>query len=234
VRNELQNQTLARVKDGERVTKAFLDAEKARLVNLASHTTQRPTLQRLLQENGSSGLSKYLRNFKTGVGLDILFISDSSGEFAAGDVSEYACIGTKPPGEAFFYSPACLEDQIVMLATQPLSGDLSDTFNVTVGVFVDDEFARELAQGTGFEQNFLVDAQVAATSLDLLKEYSKPAQTTTTVLTSQDDITEKIYNGDHYYTTQQPLTNELNEEIAVNEVALLVEGLLAANRRALC
>lgn len=233
VRNELQNQTLARVIDGERVTKAFLDAEKARLVNLASHTAQRPTLQRLLQENDGSGLSEYLKNFKTGVGLDVLFISDSSGEFAAGDVSEYACIGTKPPGEAFFYSLACLEDQIVMLATQPLSGDLSDTFNVTVGVFVDDEFARELARGTGFEQNFLVNERIAATSLADLTELSEPAQTTNTNLTSQDDLTEKIYGGDHYYTTQQSLTNELNEEIAVNEVALLVEGLLAANRRAL-
>jgi len=233
VRNELQNQTLARVKDGERVTKAFLDAEKARLVNLASHTAQRPTLQRLLQENGGSGLSEYLNNFKTGVGLDVLFISNSSGEFAAGDVNEYACIGTKPTGEAFFYSPACLEDQIVMLATQPLSGDFSDTFNVTVGVFLDDEFAHELARGTGFEQNFLVNERIAATSLAELAEFSEPAQTTDTNLTSQDDITEKIYNGDHYYTIQQPLTNELNEEIAVNEVALLVEGLHAANRRAL-
>ena len=233
LRNELQNQTLARVIDGERVTKAFLDAEKARLVNLASHTAQRPTLQRLLQENDGSGLSEYLKNFKTGVELDVLFISDSSGEFAAGDVSEYACIGTKPPGEAFFCSPACLEDQIVMLATQPLSVDLSDTFNVMVGVFVDDEFARELARGTGFEQNFLVNDRIAATSLADLTELSEPAQTTNTNLTSQDDLTEKIYNGVHYYTTRQPLTNEINEEIAVNEVALLVEGLLAANRRAL-
>ncbi len=233
VRNELQNQILARVKNGERVTKAFLDTEKIQLINLASHTAIRPTLQKLLQENDHARLSEYLHNFKIGVGLDILFICNSSGELTIGDTNENGCCDLIPSDETYFYSPVCFENQIVILAKQPLYGDLSDTFNVTVGRFIDNEFAHELAQGTGFEQNFFIDGQMTATSFSDLPDYSDPLQIPDTIQASQNGINTKIYNEDHYYTSQQLLTEAGNGYQIVNEVALGVEGLYAANRRAL-
>ena len=233
VRNELQNQILARVKDGERATQVFLDTEKIRLINLASHTALRPTLQELLEENDRARLSEYLYIFKTGVGLDILFICDSSGEFTVGDTNKNGCCGINPPDETYFYSPFCFENQIVILAQHPLFGDLSENFNVTVGRFIDNEFARELAQGTGFEQNFFIDGQRTATSFSDLSEYSDPLQTPDTLQTSHNGIITKIYNDDHYYTSQQLLIEAGNGYEIVNEVALSVEGLYSANLRAL-
>jgi len=233
VRNELQNQILARVKDGERATQVFLNTEKIRLINLANHTAQRPTLQELLQGNNRARLSDYLHNFKTGVGLDILFICDSSGEFTVGDTNKNGCCGINPPGETYFYSPVCFENQIVILAQHPLFGDLSENFNVTVGRFIDNEFARELAQGTGFEQNFFIDGQRTATSFYDLSEFSDPLHIPDTLQTSQNGIIPKIYNEDHYYTSQQLITEAGNGYQIVNEVALGVEDLYSANLRAL-
>ncbi|MEJ2353665.1 MAG: hypothetical protein P8Y03_28125, partial [Anaerolineales bacterium] len=43
IRTELERQVWERVADGQRATLALLEAQKDRLVNLASHAAQRPT-----------------------------------------------------------------------------------------------------------------------------------------------------------------------------------------------
>lgn len=233
LRNELKNQTIAHLRDGKHVTKILLEAEKARVLNNANLASERPSLQQLLLENDKVGLSEYIGEFKNNAGLDMFFVRDSSGEFVAGDILDHPCINIQSIGSAYFYSPACDETQIIILATQPITGDLADSFYITVGVQIDHDFAYQLAQATGYDQNFFVDEKIVATSIREPTSYPTPLQIADAGQFDWDDIDSKFINGKYYNTTYQLLADEWNEQMIVNEVALQVEGLRTANQRAL-
>src|SRR3972149_7271448 len=72
IRMELDNQVWARVEDGGRATLALLEAEKSNLANLATLTSQRPTLISLMGAENLPALSNYLDIYQSSIELDIL------------------------------------------------------------------------------------------------------------------------------------------------------------------
>lgn len=233
LRNEIQNQTISHLNDGKNVTRTLLEAEGTRLENIANLAAERPSLKGLLLNNDQAGLSNYLNEFKNGAGLDILFLSGSSGEYLAGDDYDHSCVLTLPIGAAAFYSPSCIETQIYILTTQRIATDSSDTFYITVGLLIDNDFAAELARTTGLDQIFIVDEVITASSIsELVGEHVSP-EITSLDLSGDEEINSKPFNGKYYYTSYQPLTKKNDQFFIVNEVALQVEGLRTTNQRVL-
>ena len=101
-------------------TRAFLASEGADLQNLALLTSQRPTLQRLLQEGDIASLEGYLDTLRTGADLDLILVC-ADGQAVQGtgeDISmETLCQSSSPSGytnsssneDFYLYSAANLE-----------------------------------------------------------------------------------------------------------------------------
>jgi PAS domain S-box-containing protein len=233
LRNELQNQTVALLSDGVFVTKTLMEVDKTRLIETANLAAERPSLHNLLGDDDREGLSEYLGEFKKGAGLDFYFVRNSAGEFIAGDFFSDSCLPIQPVGAAVFYSPACLTPQIVMLTSQEVRGDLEDLFYITVGKKIDNNYAVQLAKETGFEQNFIVDQIIVATSINELSGSPASPRGDNLENTGINLVNLKTINGDHYYSTFQKLSNDIGEKLIINEVVLQVESLYRANQRAL-
>lgn len=233
IRIELERQVWERVADGRRATLALLEAEKDRLVDLTSHAAQRPTLQRLTGGDDPAALSAYLQTFKAGVGLDILIVRDANGGFVAGDANAFSAVSPPYPQEAAFYTFSNPEPWLALLATSPIPGGQPAMSFVTVGMILDDDFVKQLAMETGFEHSILIGGKQVSSSLMVLPpEVSSGAVQRVTSSGLAENI-ELPIGGTRYYTTLFPLLDAHNKSIALIEVALPVNELVAANRRAL-
>jgi PAS domain S-box-containing protein len=233
IRTELERQVWERVADGQRATLALLEAQKDRLVNLASHAAQRPTLQRLAGEDDPAALSDYLQTFKAGVGLDILIVRDSKGGFVAGDVNAFYPTAPPYPQEAVFYTFSNPEPELALLATSPIPGGQPDMSFVTVGMILDNEFVKQLATETGFEQSILIGGKRVSSSLTGFLPEAASASVQRVTSSGLAENIELPVGRTRYYTTLFPLLDDHNKSIALIEVALPVNELVAANRRAL-
>ncbi|MEJ2150289.1 MAG: ATP-binding protein [Chloroflexota bacterium] len=230
----LGHQAWAHVADGGRATLALLDAEKGRLSDMAALTAHRPTLQRLLREGDAAALDGYLRAFQANVDLDILVVRDASGEALAG--GRWADLPFEE--ETVFYplsrstsGPALALALIDSHAINDVeSGDLLGY--VTVGILLDDAFARHLADETGFGQSIVMEDQRVATSLPASQVVETAAAGQAETLPPGEARTLKV-GRNAYYTVLHPLLDPQGHEIARIEVALPVDDLLRAERRAL-
>ncbi len=235
VRSELDRQAWARVADGERITLTLLEAEQARLENMAKLTAQRPTLQRLVRQNDIETLPTYLRILRSGADLDILVVRDTSGQLLA----DGAALSVWPepplaPGAAFHATPGP-NPRLALLASRPVLDDQSGRLlgHVTVGVLLDDDFARQLASETEFGQSFVLDGRRVATSLTgVSPEADREAASRATTAGRSEPVIATL--GDTpYYTTLLPLHDTEGEVVALAEIALPVDRLVTAERRAL-
>src|SRR5687767_9326360 len=84
IRSELEQQTWSRVEDAHRVTGRLIDAEGARLADLVRLTSERPTLQRLMQPASVDDLPSYLETLQGSTHLDILVVTNVRGQRLAG------------------------------------------------------------------------------------------------------------------------------------------------------
>ena len=231
LQKELEHQVWERVSDGARVTQALIEAEKSRLNNLANHAAQRPTLQTLVQEKKQGTLASYLQDFQAGVDLDFIAISDKSGNPVIATLPITLPLEITKPNRAEFFAFAEPETQLGFLATQIIPGESSeDAKFVTVGVFLDDEFAKQMAAESGFEQSILIANQQVASSLAGVPKGRLDVSQTAFQPSDSNKIS---LRHSQYYTTQIPLFDHQNKIVAVAEVALSVDELVVANRRSM-
>lgn len=222
-RQEFEHQAWERVSDGTRVTQTLINAEKDRLNSLANHTTQRPTLLRLVQENNQPLLLNYLQAFKSGVDLDFIFISDGFGNPVVGTDPINLPFDITKSTNAGFYTLEEAPDQLIVAATQSLPNELNqDAYFVTLGIYLDDEFIQKISLESGFEQSLLIDGQPLATSLTSMPADRIDAEE---ILFKQDNLKKIRYGGTQYYTTEIPLNDHQNNRVASMEVALSVDSL---------
>jgi PAS domain S-box-containing protein len=236
VRSQLEQQAWARVADGERITLALLEAEQARLADLAALTAQRPTLQTLLEGGGpANALSDYLRAFQTSVELDMLVVRDASGQPLAGSAPLSAWPDLPFTRGAAFQSLPGSEPGLILVASQPVLDNQSDRLlgYVTAGIWLDDGFTRQLAAQTGFGQSVLLDGDRVATSLEDAPPAVDSEAVERATASGQSEAVEVRLGGVHYYTALMPIRDEQGEVAALVEVALPVDGLIAAENRAL-
>lgn len=233
VRAELDRQAWTRVLDGGRVTMALLETEKDRLENLAILVAQRPTLQNLIQGGDFEALSKYLQTFQVTVGLDILVINDEFGKILANGLQVYPVVKTPFPQEAVFQTLIGIDPQLALLVTRAIPLDKEQRFYVTVGITLDDEYTKKLANETGFEHSFLLNEQRVSTTL-----FSEPTTLATDAierayLSKKTETASLKIHTDNYYIALVPLLDAHDQVAGMSEIVLPIEDLLLANQKAL-
>jgi two-component system, OmpR family, sensor histidine kinase ResE len=162
VNDQLGKQARARLEQGYQTTHILISNKLNDLSYLALLTAQRPTLQRLVLENDLVELDEYLEIFRQGASLDAVLLCDGSshliwqvGEFISNQacqVDDAAIIGEEGP-----------EYQGWMLASQFFPEQAQD-IRVVVGTQLDDDFASQLREETGFEQILIFEGRFLAAS----------------------------------------------------------------------
>ena len=234
VRSELAKQAWTHVGDGGRVTMALLGTEKERLANLAALVAQRPTLQELAQRRDINALNIYLQTFQRTVGLDVLFLSDTSGQVIANGVEFFPSVGKPFLNETVFQVLDDVSPQLALLVSRPIPVGSDEELYVTVGTLLDDDYARKLAGETGFEHSFLIGEQRVSTSLSDASSACAPADAIRRAIASGATETARLdFKDFHYYVALIPLPDADDKIIGLSEVCLPVKNLLAANQNAL-
>jgi hypothetical protein len=166
IRTELDRQSWTHVADGGRVTLALLETEKIRLENLAVLVSQRPTLQNLVQRRDMDALNEYLQTFQKTVDLDVLVLSDKSGQVLAKGAEFNSSVGSPFSQEAAFQALPGARTQLALSVSRPVPVDMDQDLFVTVGIILSDDYATKLASATGFEHSFLINEQRVSTTLN--------------------------------------------------------------------
>jgi PAS domain S-box-containing protein len=235
IRTELEQQAWAHVADGGRATLALIEAEQTRLVDMAVLTAQRPTLRRLLREGDTEALSEYLRVFQANAELAILTVRDASGGIQAEDMLPAAWSDLPYSQDVTFYPLPGRESRLALLASRPVVDEQSGALvgYVTVGIFLDEDFVRQLENKTGFEQSIVLEGQRVATSLPGIPAVVGSGNAGHVSASEQGETHIVSYGDAYYYTTLLPLRDAEGTTVAQAEVALPVGGLLTAERQAL-
>jgi len=235
IQNELDLQVWARVEDGSRVTQTLMQAEEARLTNLAALTAERPTLRAILQEDDPAALAAYLDTFRSSVELDFLIIRDPDG----GILVESQLLSPWPdppfPKNVAYYSSTGKQPSIALLASQPLfkEGSIDILGYVTLGYLLDDDFVTQLAAITGFEQSILLGSARIATSLGDVTDDSVDTKPSPSHTIDGIEFLSTTIQDRPYYSSLVPILDSESKAIAHLEVALPIDNLITAERRAL-
>ncbi len=237
----LEQQAWARVSDGGRVTAALFEAEQGRLADLSALTAQRPTLQRLLAEGHLPALRGYLEAFQGRLDLDVLVVRAPDGTFLAdGDPSRVWVEGPVIEGVSCRVLPVtgavAAADQPALLASSPIRADPDDELlgTVTVGVLLDEAFARRLADETGLGQSIVSGGRRVATSLP---PAPPPLDATALEQAAAAGEARRAAIGGRgqarYYTVLLPLCGPPGGGGVLAEVALPADGVVATKRHVL-
>lgn len=236
----LEQQAWERVSDGERVTAALFEAEQDRLADLSALTAQRPTLQRLLAVGDLSALGSYLEAFQGRLGLDVLVVHAPDGTLLAdGDPSRVWIDVLVIEGVSYQILPvagaATTTDQPTLLASSPVRTDPDGELlgMVTVGVLLDEAFARQLANETGLGQSIISGGRRVATSLPATLPPLDETMLEQTAATGEAHRAAIGRGQARYYTVLLPLCGPPGEASILAEVALPADRVVATKRHVL-
>jgi PAS domain S-box-containing protein len=179
-------------------------------------------------------LNTYLKTFQATVDLDILVLSDESGQTFTKGAEYLPASGSLFSQEAIVQVMVEGRPQLALLVSKDCVVDVDQKFYVTVGIIFDDHYARKLASETGFEHSFLVDEQRVSTTLgDMPSEFTGVNAIRRATASGKIETARLDYKSAHYYVALIPLLGENGEVVGLSEVILPVEDLMAANRTAL-
>ena len=234
ISNELEQQAWARINDAQRITLVSLEAERVRLANVALLASQRPSLNRFLQDGDSASLAAYLDTFRLSLSLDLLAVFDPSGTRLAnsGDLTAQF---TLPPQPMTCFCVA-QDAKPTLFASQPIQDSPSSAIRgfVVVGSSLDSRFASQLASETGFGQSILVGPTRIAASMDGAPPQAvNPAIVEKVIASRQPHQTTFSMAGHPYYAALIPLTTDQDEVVALVEIVMPVESLITAKHRTL-
>ena len=232
ISTELETQAWARIEDAEHIVRVSMDAEQSQLDTVALLAAQRPSLKYLVQSHDVAALTDYVQTFQANQLLDTMAVYDPSGNLLASR--------ELPPGlEPYPLTTANLmgdDSGLVLVASQPIPDDVSDEplGYVLVGIRLDDQFFKQLATETGFEQSIVVNGVRVATSLDHASTEIKNWPALERELQSAPSWQSKqSIGGDAYYSVVIPFQDALNQSIVVLEVVMPIDSLITAQQRAL-
>jgi len=232
ISTELEKQAWARVDDAERITQVSFDAEQARLVNAASLVAQRPSLPELIEAGDSVALGAYLDALRSSLDLDGLAVFDASGQVLASAGTLSLPAGT-PAGTAGF--AVVSEQDLALVAHQPLQDNAGEELlgAVAAGVAINDNFARQIADETGFEISVVSGTTSIATSLDSPPPAFKPADIEQVYKSNHAAKAELTFRSIPYYAVLMPLSDKQSGAPALVEIVMPVSRLETAKDRAL-
>jgi len=226
LQNQLDRQAWAQVEQGKRVTIALYASHYKEILNLATLTAQRPTMQELLIQNDIIGLTDYLITLKIGAGLDQIVICDPEDQLVATTdtkIPESVCLNWKTG----YYQDDQTAPQVCLTAYQSIenqTGYLGDAF-VCSGM--DNNFEAQLRDQTGLEHILWVEEIPVSTSFagGVTSLESIPSQSNP--MGGRTDQRFFEIQGVPYYAAHVPL----NEAGLKAEVALDITDIVATQTR---
>jgi len=160
---ELEQQAWERVEQGARTSQALLDAELARLADLATLAAQRPTLLALTTDRKTTELEVYLETFRAGADIDSIVVKSGAGDAIAGAPSTgFASAVVDTTGPWIVAVPGSGAGA-TLAASAVVAGEGSPT--VSVFRLLDERFLSDLGQITGLHYSLLLDGKRIATTL---------------------------------------------------------------------
>jgi PAS domain S-box-containing protein len=165
IRDQLERQSWALAEQGSQTSQAILAKRQSDLENLAILTAQRPTLQRLAEQNDRQALEPYLVTLQQGASVDLMLLctSDQAILLQVGEpVEPEACQLTTG---GFFIESTATARRGWLLSSYPLQ-DASAAPDVVLGVRIDDNFARQLKQESGLDHILLFRGEYSASSFE--------------------------------------------------------------------
>ena len=235
ISRELEQEAQARLNNGVLITEVLLEAEKTRLVNLASLTSQRPTLRKLLRERDTTALVEYIQDYQASVDLDLLILCDNQGSSILGD--DHVCPWGEPPTSprvAFHLLPSPTETPVFLAGLEIKDESTAEVLGyVTVGNYYDDTFATQLSSQTGFHHSLILEGKRFVTTIDGSPEGLDSETIQSAIDNSSIEVIELTLGGERFLTALLPLEGWFGEVIALAEVGLSVNSVVAAQHRAL-
>lgn len=229
IRNQLEQQAWAQVERGKRASEALYNNWQENLTNLATLTSQRPTLRTLIAQNDASELQTYLGALERDIELDLILVCNEASQPLAHTGPAFAnglCFLPQRIGYYHF-----VRDGVWLLAAERVGGDSGQ---VIVGVHLDDEFLAQMRDHTGLEHTLFVAGVPQYSSLgndlESIVAGREPKVSTAAAVVQPVSLT---YEGEPYYagTLSLMLSNTDSVTYVVDEVALPVGEIVAAQRR---
>ena len=161
--NQLDRQAWAQVEQGKRVTTALYDSHYREILNLATLTAQRPTLQGLLVQKDFTTLTDYLITLQSGAGLDRIVICDPEDHLIATTDPELpaSICTTWKTGN---YQPDRTIPQVCLTAYQSINNPTDHLGDAFVCQNLDNDFEVQLRDQTGLEHILWIDDIPVSTS----------------------------------------------------------------------
>ena len=235
IRSELEQQSWARLADGVQITRTLLRNEQDRLLDLGNLTSQRPTLRRHLKEGITEEFREYVRVYQSSVDLDILFAYDANCSPLTPDSSPNLCADLLLSDQPSSLEIVETEPRLVSVVHQPVFDDLDHQLlgYVTLGVYLDDEFASRLASASGFTQSVILDGRRIASSMSNLPETIAYDENGEPADADELLLTEFTHADIRYHGALSSLDGRDEESKANIETALSVESMVSAEGRGL-
>jgi PAS domain S-box-containing protein len=167
IHGELERQAWNRLEQGSMTTQALLEAELARLADLATLAGQRPTLRTLVTDHRTGELEAYLDVFRDGVDIDSIVVISPSGEIVAGQpLSGWTSSIDAPSALAIVPVPGSGAGAAIV-ATAEIVDEAGSATGGTVRVLrlLNEGSLAEIGQITGLHYSLLLDGKRIATTL---------------------------------------------------------------------
>src|SRR5688572_29759413 len=213
IRNELQNQMLRRLDEAQRHTQTLFTTQMLELSGLLQLAAERPTLEALLTVGRGRELNEYLATLRRGTLLDFLFIRESDGSFAAGNV----------PDNSMPNLPEVLPNRFSVQTTPPMvytTISLPTGGYLTGGFLLDQAFIQRMADQTHLDNSLIADGKRLISSLATLQDSDAPGSVTPYYLNIEDTS---------FYSSSRPI---LDSGVEL-EILMPVQDIINADRNAL-
>lgn len=224
---QFHRQIKSRIHEAQLATHALFESERLRLQDMAQFVAERPTLCSLTPAGDRASLDPYLETLRQRTPADVLFLVTAGREpIASGRTlslqPEAVRADRSLPFADFVVQPGPPHLVLAAAAAVPASGACAAAPSwVLVVQIIDDSEMKAIAQQTGVEQSIIVAGRRIATSLPADPGWPADASAAGLAQESAGSCCARfVFENEGYYTSTAPLTNRLNQPVAISETAL--------------
>jgi PAS domain S-box-containing protein len=224
-RSQLEAQTRQYLDASHRATQSLYLAEQNNVVDLTALLAERPTLQRLVQEDDLAALDQYLRNFQIQSQFDVIQVCRPEGILIAIGEESFSC----PPSTTSGF--ALINERPTLLAARTIpGGSEGERLGVVVaGKWLDRDYLDQIGTTTGVDQSLL------SPDGELLVSTLPPGRATAVSVRSSEEGNARLMTIGNapYYVSAFMLPDQSGQDGLIAEVELSVQELARTERNAL-
>ncbi|MCA9875850.1 MAG: HAMP domain-containing protein, partial [Anaerolineales bacterium] len=229
VRSQIERQAWAQLEQASRATTALYANWRSKVEDLATLTSQRPTLQTLLAHDEAAALTAYLQTLRADTELDMLRVCVQDGDVLAEAGTAVTLAGCALPSPTGLHalSDENGREQIWLLSSHAVNGTAGPQGQVLVGVKLDDALMRQMEAQTGLAHSLFLDSTLVAASLPLAQAAPAPANAVPNAYTRRFTV-----QNVPYYAVILDLRRAADDQSALihDVVALDVSDMVAAQQ----